>query len=310
MNNWRPVRSGAWLLNAALAGGCALAAGGLAWLAWTRFAAGFDPLVFTYALLALLLLLAVAWLVYRLISVARLRYTLDRNALIIYWGGLRQIIPLARIRQAVAVADLAAPERPSRPRGLPWPGLWVGAARRADGLPVLTYATAPPAGQVLLITPTIGYIVSPARPADFLADLERRQALGPTQEPPQGTTATAWAAHPLLQDRVAVGLLLAGLVLNVALFGYLAFMVASLPELFPLHWNTQGEADLIGPADELLRLPLIALGLWLADGLLAALVHRRERLVALFLYGGGVVVQIVFWAAVLTIVLRAVAGGG
>ena len=44
--------------------------------------------------------------------------------------------------------------------------------------------------------------------------------------------------------------------------------------------------------------------------MLAALVHRRERLAALFLYGGGVVVQIVFWAAVLTIVLRAVAVGG
>jgi hypothetical protein len=239
----------------------------------------------------------------------RLRYVLDRHALTIHWGGLRQVVPLARIRQAVAVADLPPAERPTPRRGLRWPGLWVGTGRAADGGPLLAYATAPPPGQVLLVTPTVAYLVSPARPAEFLADLAGRQAQAPTQGPAQGTTAAGWAVHPLLQDRLAVGLLLAGLVLNLALFGYLAFMVARLPELFPLHWNTQGEADLIGHADELLRLPLIALGLWLADGVLAALLHRRERLAALFLYSGGVVVQVVFWAAVLTIVLRAVAGG-
>jgi hypothetical protein len=308
MNTWLPVRSAAGLFVALLAGGCLLGAGGAAWQAWDRFTTGFDLGVFALALLALLLAVAAAWLLYQLYSTLRLRYTLDRNALVIHWGGLRQVVPLARINRAVAVADLPPAERPSRLRGLRWPGRWVGAAR-ADGLPVLAYATAPPPRQVLLITPTMAYVVSPARPTDFLADLARRQALGPTQEPVQGTHAAGWAAHPLLRDRLAVGLLLGGLVLNLALFGYLAFMAVRLPELFPLHWNTQGEADLIGHADELLRLPLIALGLWLADAVLGALVHRRERLAALFLYGGGVVVQVVFWAAVLTIVLRATAGG-
>lgn len=309
MNTWRPTRSVAGPLLAALVGGCLLVAGGLAWLAWDRFATGFDFGVFLYALLAGLCAAGAGWAGYQLLSVARLRYTLDRNALIIHWGGLRQVVPLARVSQAVAVADLPAPERPRRPRGPRWPGLWVGAARAGADQPVLAYATAPPPRQVLVMTPTVAYAVSPARPADFLAELARRQALGPTQDPPQGTEAAAWATHPLLHDRLAVGLLLLGLVLKLALWGYLAVMVARLPDLFPLHWNTQGEADLIGHAEELLRLPVIALGLWLADALLAALLHRRERLAALVLYGGAAVVQVVFWAAALTIVLRAVAGG-
>jgi hypothetical protein len=308
MNTWRPARSVAGPLIAALAVGCLLVAGGLAWLAWDRFATGFDFGVFLYALLAGLCAAGAAWAGYQLLSVARLRYTLDRNALIIHWGGLRQVVPLARVREAVAVADLPAPQRPRRPRGPRWPGLWVGAARGGADQPVLAYATAPPGGQVLVITPTVAYAVSPAPPADLLAELARRQALGPTQDPPQGTEAAAWATHPLLHDRLAVGLLLLGLVLNLALWGYLAVMVARLPDLFPLHWNTQGEADLIGHAEEVLRLPIIALGLWLADAGLAALLHRRERLAALFLYSGGVGGQIVFWAAALTIVLRAVAG--
>ena len=118
-----------------------------------------------------------------------------------------------------------------------------------------------------------------------------------------------WARHPLPGDRLARGLALAGLALNLALFGYLAFMYSTLPDLFALHWNTQGDPDRIGHPDELLRLALIALGLWLVDLLAGLVIHPRERLAALFLYAGAVVVQVVFWAAVLTIVLRAVAGG-
>src|SRR5690242_8591063 len=104
MNTWLPVRSVAGLVGAVLAGGFLLLAGGAAWLAWTHLATGFDLLVFGYAVLAGACVLAALRLAYQFYSAARLRYTLDRNALTIYWGGLRQIIPLARIRQAVAVA--------------------------------------------------------------------------------------------------------------------------------------------------------------------------------------------------------------
>jgi hypothetical protein len=310
MKAWPPVRSVAGPLGFALVAALLLAAGGLGWSAAQRFVAGYDLLVFLYALLALGAGLGAAFLAYHLYGYWSLRYLLDRNALIIRWAGLRQVIPLERIRQAVAVADLPPADRPPRLRGLRWPGLWIGTTRPADRPPVLSYASAPPARQVLLVTPTLHYTISPAAPADFLADLAQRQALGPTQDLAQGTEPAGLAGHPLLSDRVALGLVIGGLLLNLALFGYLAFMYPHLPDVIALHWNTQGDPDRIGHPDELLRLPLIALALWGADLLGAALVHRRERLAALFLYAGAAVVQIVFWAAVLTIVLRVVVNGG
>ena len=286
-----------------------VAAAGLGWVAAGRLTTQYDLLVFLYALLAGGAAAGAIFLAYHLYGYFSLRYTLDRNALIIRWAGLRQVIPLARIRQARAVGDLPAAARPPAPRGVRWPGLWVGTGRAADGAPVLSYATVAPARQVLVVTPTVQYTISPADPQAFLAELAGRQALGPTQEATEGTQVARWAEHPLPGDRVARGLMLAGLALNLALFGYLAFMYPALPDLFALHWNTQGDPDRIGHPGELLRLALIALGLWGADLLAALVVHPRERLAALFLYGGAVVVQVVFWAAVLTIVLRAVAGG-
>jgi hypothetical protein len=292
-----------------MVGALLAAAALLGWAAAGRFADQYDLLVFLYALLALGAGAGALFLAYHLYGYFSLRYTLDRNALVIRWAGLRQVIPLARIQQARAVVDLPAAARPPRPQGMRWPGLWVGTARAADGAPVLSYATTTPAGQVLLVTPTVQYAISPADPAAFLAELAGWQALGPTQAPAQSTEAAGWAAHPLLTtDRLARGLASAGLILNLALFGYLAFIYPSLPDLFALHWNTQGDPDRIGRPDELLRLPLIALGLWGADLLAGLVIHPRERLAALFLYAGAVVVQVVFWAAVLTIALRAVAG--
>src|SRR5215212_9140201 len=165
MKTWPPVRSVAGLVGLVLVTGLLGIAGLLGWAALQRLATQYDLPVFLYALLAGLAGAAALLLAYHLCSYWSLRYTLDRNALVIRWGGLRQVIPLARIGQAVALADLPPAERPPSPRGLRWPGLWVGTARPATGAPVLSYATAPPARQVLLVTPTVRYTISPATPA-------------------------------------------------------------------------------------------------------------------------------------------------
>ena len=38
-----------------------------------------------------------------------------------------------------------------------------------------------------------------------------------------------------------------------------------LPNILPLHWNSQGQIDRVGDPQELLRLPVIALGIWLMN---------------------------------------------
>ena len=107
-------------------------------------------------------------------------------------------------------------------------------------------------------------------------------------------------------DTVSRALFLSGLAACALLFGYLGAVYAGLPENLPIHWDAQAQPDLIGGPVELLRLPAFALGIWGFNVVLARLVITRERAATLFLLAGGLAVQVVFAAAMLSIVLRAI----
>ena len=87
---------------------------------------------------------------------------------------------------------------------------------------------------------------------------EGRQAVAPS-----GLARGMLAAHnsvraragvaPLLwSDRLARGLILAGLALNALFFGYMSLVYQGLPPSLPLHWNAQAQVDAVG--DPLLTL--------------------------------------------------------
>jgi hypothetical protein len=114
---------------------------------------------------------------------------------------------------------------------------------------------------------------------------------------------SGWAAA-LWSDRLARGLLLAGLALNLLLFGYLSVVYFGLPANLPLHWNAQGQIDFVDFKQKLLWVPTYALAVWLANAVAAWWALPRERAMTLFLLAGAVAAQVVFWAGALSIVLR------
>ena len=109
----------------------------------------------------------------------------------------------------------------------------------------------------------------------------------------------------LRSDRLVRWLLVAGIALNVLFFAYVYLVYSGLPSRLALHWNAQAEIDRIGEPGELLRLPLFALIILLANAAIGLWAYRRERAVTLFLLAGAVATQVVFWAGALSIVLRA-----
>ena len=173
----------------------------------------------------------------------------------------------------------------------------------ANPQPVLVYASRPLADWLYVCTPSQVYAISPSNPAQFAEEVRIRQSLGPTEEVAQAVYHSGLRGNPFWDDRVAQAVILLALAINIALFAYLCASFFDLPPNVELHWNTGGQPDVIGRRLDLFRLPLyglvalvtdIAVGLWLA---------RRERMVARFLYAGAAAVQIVFWAAVINIVL-------
>jgi len=107
---------------------------------------------------------------------------------------------------------------------------------------------------------------------------------------------------PLWRDFVALALIAASMAGLVGLGLYVRLWMPSLPNLLPLHYNSLGSVDLIGPRTDLYKIPGIGGVVFFADLLLAGALHKRERLAALMLLSACVLVQIMLLVATINIV--------
>ncbi len=274
----------------------------------------FDPGMFMLGLgffMALVLAGTSAYLAWCAVS---MRYILGPDHLSIICGGVKHIVPYSRV---LAVHAPDSDDRPGdvRLHGLAaaLPGYVVAGGKSKRLGQVISVATVPADRQVLVVTPGVTFGLSPADSRLFIAQLEERQegaiisgegGGGEAEVHTQYSGPSAWGMA-LWRDRPVRTMLLGGLLLNAVLFGYLSVVYAGLPDRLPLHWNTQGEVDVIGDPVELLRLPVFALAVWLFNALIGREALKRERAATLFLLGGAIAAAVVFAAGVASIVTRA-----
>ena len=297
--NWKPARSAGGWVGLGLVGICALASLGLFWLLITR---PISILSFFLALVVLAGVVLVAGLGYWTLGFYTLRYRLDRNGVVITWGVIRQVIPAANIVRLAPGAELAPS---TRVRGFTWRGYYVGSGHDPTLGPVLFYATRPRAEQLLVVTPTLTYAISPRDPAAFELEYSLRSSLGPTVVLSQGASLARIARLSLWRDRWLWVLLGLTLLANVLLFGYMSWQHPYLPELLPLHFSILGQVDRVGERNELFLLPIIGLIVLVINVVFGGLIHVRERLGTYMLWASALGVQILLWLATVNIILRA-----
>jgi hypothetical protein len=292
--DWRPRRSrDGWIGLAAIGVLLALdfvirqAVAGMV-ISLTRFL-----LIFLLALSVPLLLLLAYW-TYGFFT---LRYHLDRNGLIIRWGGEQQIVPIGRI-QAIEKGEKLTGQLNSF-RGVAWPGYRIGRAQVSGVGPTLFRSTASLAKSLVVITPTLAYVISPADAEGFIATWKARTPLGATQSWRQEARLGDLLALPVWGDRLACGLIVATLLIGAAFIGYLWAIYPTLPMFIPLHFDAIGQVDRVGPKEEILRLPTIGLLVLLINLPLGFIIHRRERLAAYMAWWGACIVQVLLWIAAL-----------
>jgi hypothetical protein len=267
-----------------------------------------------------LLLVLAGLLVYIAWCQWSISYRTSATQLNIRCGGVRHIVPYDAITSVHGPGDLTGDNavtvrQPGLAGLVPLPGYYIGSGESKQLGRVVMVATRPPSSQVFVVTPTVTYGLSPLDVDGFVRQLKKREyldaldELDPVQPAREASVRTelsgpsGWASA-LWADRPARTFLLVGLGLNLLLFLYLSFVYKGLPQLLPLHWNSQAEVDFIGDPTELLRLPVFALVVWWINAVAAWLVLSRERAATLFLLAGAVAVQIVFAAGVLSIVGR------
>lgn len=227
--------------------------------------------------LSLPLLVLLGYLVYALIN---LRYQLHRDALTIVWGATRWIIPMGSIEKVVHGQDVG---KEIRVRGVNWPGYLIGHGQ-AEGIGrILFYATEPLAKQLLVITPTLVYAISPANPDGFLDAFEIRKHMGPLRLVSDKHLEPGFLSWSVWRDRLAHVLLALGLAANLILFAYLCW-----------RYPTLGRAEIFEPT-------IIGLGILILNSSLGILIHHKQRVGAYLLWGGAVVVQLLSWLVAINV---------
>ncbi|HKP54091.1 MAG TPA: PH domain-containing protein [Chloroflexia bacterium] len=279
----------------------------------------FDVGVFLLGLEMFLALMLAGMLAYMGWCVSTMRYRLDDEAVTVRCGGVKYIVPLESIIAVYAPGESVGGEPISviwKRTTPPLPGYVIGSGISMQLGNVISVATRPPAEQVFIGTREAAFGISPQSGLEFVSQLNRKLKLADRDEEldeqveysGEGTylelSGISARGAALWADPLARPLLITGLLICAAIFLYLGFVYGSLPTNLLLHWNALGQPDRVGDPIELMRLPAFALGIWLVNAVVAWAVRPRERAATLFLLGGAVAVQVVFAAAVLSIVLR------
>ena len=236
---------------------------------------------FVFTLLVVLSLPLLALLGYLVYGLLNLRYQLHRNALTIVWGATQHIIPMSSIQEVVRGEGLG---EEIKVRGVRWPGYSVGRGQMEGIGQALFYATEPVAGQLLVVTPTRAYGISPADPGGFLDAFEIRQQMGPIQLLSYEHRRPGFLTWPLWRDRLAHLLLALGLGTNLILFAYHCWRYPAL-----------GRADVF-------KLPAVGLAALIANSSLGIFIHSQQKVGAYLLWGGAIAVQFLSWLVAFNII--------
>jgi hypothetical protein len=161
----------------------------------------------------------------------------------------------------------------------------------------LFYAVTPPSQQAIVVTPTLAYGISPADMDTFEQVFHASCELGPSVAVEQQSVQASFVRWRIWHDRVAQGVLLGSGVLCALLFAIFCFRYPHLPALLPMHYDVLGRVDRIAPRSEVAMLPAIALMTWTVNGILGAVWYRRERMVSYLVWGGALIVQLLFLLA-------------
>ncbi len=210
-------------------------------------------------------------------SLGTLRYVLDRNALTITWGDIRQMVPMSQIERLVPGRELPNPHV----AGVSWLGHHIGRGDVPGGIgDTLFYSThRSPADLLYVVTPEQSYALSLEDEVAFAEAVQATQRLGSLVSVPQAPDRLYLAAQPFWEDRTAQVLALAAFATFFAMFAFVYQQYPGLPQSIALSFPQLNGVTRIASKSELLKLPMTGVGLLLVNLALGFAAHSWERMV-------------------------------
>jgi hypothetical protein len=258
-----------------------------------------SPVIVVWVLMPLVGLPLSLVVAFRLYGLLTARYRLDRDGFYLVWGPASEQIPLSKVVGVGPPEQAVATLRPGL--GLWWPGCVVGRIRSTDGQMIEFFATGLADRLVLVNTESGSLAVSPPDPEAFSQAFVDATRMGSLEQIQAVSRRPDYFSSRMWNDRLARWLLLAGLILDLLLLGFLAVRAPALGGSVPFGFDPAGIPGPMVPPGRLLLLPLIAGLCWLGDLALGAWLYRRkpEKPIAYAVWTSAVVVGGLFWGATL-----------
>lgn len=235
-------------------------------------------------LLALALLAPLPLVAYRIYALLQSSYTLDRESLTLSWGLRSQVIPIYDVEWIRPANELGF--HLPLPR-LGWPGAYLG-ARSVEGLGLVEFMAADTSSMLVVATPERIYVISPTQTRDFINTFLRSAEMGSLSRVAAVSSRPAAFLQEVWSDRLARGMLVAGVGLTLALFILVTLLIPSRAQI-SLGFYPNGAPVEPGPSERLLLLPVLAGLVTAADVALGLFFYRHEdqRLAGYFLWAAG-----------------------
>jgi hypothetical protein len=237
-------------------------------------------------------------LIYRLYSLQRSSYHLDRDKLSLSWGLRVEQIPVSDIEWVRPLSALSAP--------LPLPVLRLPGAvlghRRAPDLGVVEFIASEAGALLLVATRKRIFAISPADPAGFVQNLQNAMEMGSLSPATAESVYPSFVVAEAWKSALTRYLWLAGLFLNIGLLAWVSLLTPSLGPI-PLGFLPSGVPGERVPGAALILLPLLSI-LLSAVGWVAGLAFYRrtdQRPLAHLVWLSSVLATILFLIAVLNI---------
>jgi hypothetical protein len=229
-----------------------------------------------------------------------LSYVVDRNALSIRWGALRQVVPLVNIERLIPASpedDLSSIE------GVDWNGHHVGRARIPQLGDVLFYSGHRSMDEVLYVqTEDETYAISVPDHVAFAQAVQANQMRGPLFDQRQAVHREGIAAQSFWLDPQARFLTVVLIGAFVMVLGYVLQQYPDLSQSVPLRFPSLGNLVRVTDKSELLDIPRSAAAFLGLNLLLAVVLHSWERMVSIVLLLAGIAVQLTLLVAAIVAV--------
>ncbi|MDD2921974.1 MAG: PH domain-containing protein [Anaerolineales bacterium] len=256
--------------------------------------------IFLIALLTLLASFApIPFFAYRVYSLWRADYRLDRNSLAINWGLRVEDIPLSDIEFVRSANDLSVPLKLPP---LPIVGGLLGARRHPD-LGMVEFLASDGKKLLLVATAKRVFVISPENPIEFTQTFARATELGSLTPAESKSVYPSFVVTQAWQSGMARYLWLTALFLNLGLFIWASLIIPTTPRvaLGPQFIGSQIETV---PSSQLIIFPLASLLLTVTGWIAGLYFYRweKERALAFILWGSSMLTGLLFLLAVLFII--------